>query len=81
MKIQVEQDVFDDPEFCATTAGECNFLDSDCHCIIFDISPVEGFTTTDGIDHDQVFIKCDACKAAYQAAIDAKAYKLQPRIT
>lgn len=70
MKIIVEVEIFDDPEFCGYSSigdksGFCKFL-NDCvdHCHLYSEQVEEIRLGEKGIDYQ----KCPQCKAAYQKA-------------
>ena len=65
MKLQVEVDIFDDPEFCDNSKKYCIFTGTEgrgfserWYCEIFRCELTEDFTT--------LIRKCDQCKSAYQ---------------
>jgi hypothetical protein len=60
MKIQVEVDVFDDPEYCQNKNGSCKYLyaEPEDFCLLFH----------EFLMHMGLYRKCDECKAAYSKA-------------
>lgn len=65
--IQVTATIFDDPEYCRTEKGECEFVDNNYNppdCQIFDSDIFFSEATYPYGD----LIKCDQCKEAYKKA-------------
>ena len=78
MKVTVEKDVFEDPEFCYSSSGKCDHL---AVMSLIDLSRAACNCFKDGYDkplrlkYDKQYfdiLKCDECKTAYQKALKEK---------
>lgn len=65
MKIKVEVEIFDDPEYCKNEFEECEYLDKMHHITRVDSCNLFNVTVKNS---GGLKIKCPQCKEAYQKA-------------